>query len=80
MQMKLEDVQKLRVGDEVWWDDPDDLLCSQCLLIESIRIKGEVVVILGEGGICIECLPQELRKPSVRNNPQDKSNFFTRWP
>jgi len=65
-QNKMRELENIKVGDEVKWDDPDDGLCSQ--IVTVVRKTGDVV--MGEGetiivrpypeGEVFEVLAQEL--------------------
>ena len=46
------------VGDKVYWNDPDDDLCSQEAVI--VGVSGEVVSLLGVNGAEIEALHREI--------------------
>ena len=54
------DVRALHTGDEVFWTDPDDGLCSRHLVILTIDVRGDVVVITTDDGRVLECLAGEL--------------------
>ena len=58
--MTEEQVEKLQDGDEVFWNDPDDSLTSGHIIIQSIKVIGEVVAISSEDGDYIECYAEEL--------------------
>ena len=58
--MKTKDVKKLKQGDEVTWNDPDDGLCTRTLTIGSIKVTGDVIRILDKDGGYLECLAKEL--------------------
>ena len=38
--MKIQDVKKLAPGDEVYYNDPDDGICSRFYIISKIEIVG----------------------------------------
>lgn len=61
--MTLRQVRKLRNGDEVFWNDPDEGKCSKTITIQTIEIHGEVIRITGndtQGYTELECFPREL--------------------
>jgi hypothetical protein len=58
--MTQEEVKNLHPGDEVFWNDPDEGLCSRVYRIASIRVIGEVVQITDVEGDALECLAEEL--------------------
>lgn len=59
--MDLRDVRKLRSGDEVFWNDPDDGRASGYRTIAEIEIIGRSVVsIVDVDGGHLECFPWEL--------------------
>lgn len=43
--MTIKQATNLKPGDKVYWNDPDDGLCSRELTIERIQFNCEVVVI-----------------------------------
>lgn len=53
-------IKKLHSGDEVYWTDPDDGLCSRTLTIQSIEVKGDIVRIQDKSGDVLECFAKEL--------------------
>ena len=64
--MKLSEAKKLKVGDRVHWDDPDDGLCSKTFTIGFIRITGEVIALSDpEYTFELECLAHELSPASL---------------
>jgi len=66
--MTAKEAKKLRPGDEVFWNDPDDGACSTYLSIQTIEVFGTdlielgdpVVVICEPSGGCVECYASEL--------------------
>jgi len=55
------DVHTLSPGDEVFWNDPDNGLCSRSYIIQSINItEDEIVQITDVDGSYLECFPEEL--------------------
>ena len=58
--MRLKEIENLQNGDEVFWTDPDDGIGSRHITIQAIRIKGEVVCIVGKDGSELECYAHEL--------------------
>jgi len=60
--MKLEDIAALQSGDQVYWNDPDDGLCSRMYTIESITSHSEtgVVTITEKDGSVIDAYFNEL--------------------
>lgn len=64
--MKITDVKNLKAGDRVYWNDPDDGICSGVVKIKNITIKNDKWIdIETEGGREIECIPSEI---SLSNN------------
>ena len=63
--VKIDDVKKLQPGDRVYWNDPDNGLCSGIKIIKTITVKDDrYVTIESEGGL-FECFPNELSRPPV---------------
>ena len=58
--MKRSEVQKLQPGDEVYWNDPDEGICSKYITIREIAVTGDVVLIKGQDGSSLECFADEL--------------------
>ena len=58
--MTFEEVARLRNGDEVFWNDPDEGLCSRYIIIQTIEVKGDIVVIQEDDGTTLECFAEEL--------------------
>ncbi len=60
--MTLDQVLELRHGDQVFWNDPDNGLCSGALTIGDISVNVEtlVVTITDIMGDDIQCFPDEL--------------------
>jgi len=58
--MTINEANKLQEGDEVYWNDPDDGLCSKWLLIETIDIEDGIAYILDCDGSYLECGVSEL--------------------
>jgi hypothetical protein len=58
--MKLKEIENLQNGDEVFWTDPDDGIGSRHIIIQSIKINGEVICITGDDGSELECYDHEL--------------------
>ena len=58
--MTHKQVKQLRPGDAVYWQDPDDGLCSRTLDIASITVIGETVQITDTDGTYLECYADEL--------------------
>jgi hypothetical protein len=54
------DARYLKLGDSVWWDDPDDGICSRLYKIKTIRIGGVIIFIEDEKGDFLECEAHEL--------------------
>jgi hypothetical protein len=53
--------KKLGCGDEIYWEDPDDGICSRFITIQNISLAGEAVCIKGKDGSYLECFPHELK-------------------
>jgi hypothetical protein len=66
--MTYKEVLKLQPGDEVYWNDPDDGVCSRYYRIQSIDVapnmgacgRHTVVHIQDVDGSSLECFPHEL--------------------
>jgi len=57
---EIENLDELRNGDEVWWNDPDDGACSRSYIIRYIEVKGDIVCISSQDGEYLECFASEL--------------------
>jgi len=51
---------KYHTGDEVFWNDPDNGICSKYIKILQIEYIGEVVRIMDYDGNILECFLEEL--------------------
>lgn len=67
--MTLEQVRKLHNGDEVFWNDPDEMMTSRHIIIRSVKVLApddgsiygdEIVCIHGQDGDELECFAHEL--------------------
>jgi len=59
--MKPYQVKQLHSGDEVFWTDPDDGLCSRHYVISEITIKDSGwISIIDKDGSQLECFSDEL--------------------
>jgi len=58
--MNLNEVENLKSGDKVYWNDPDDGLCSRWYDIETIEIVGDIVSIVEPDGSHLSCFMEEL--------------------
>jgi hypothetical protein len=60
--MNIKDVRKLRKDDEVYWNDPDNGLCSKTIKIATVevRLPCYTVIITGDDGSYLECFASEL--------------------
>jgi hypothetical protein len=58
--MRRLDVKKLNPGDEVFWNDPDDGVCSRVYVISRICISGDIITITDVDGSDLECFAKEL--------------------
>lgn len=58
--MKISDARKLHNGDEVFWTDPDNGLCSRHLVIKNIKTNGQTITIEDKNGDVLECFAKEL--------------------
>jgi hypothetical protein len=56
----LKPVSALAARDEVFWDDPDEGLCSRSIQIQSIEFHGDMVRITDVSGDELECYASEL--------------------
>lgn len=53
-------VAAIAIGDVVYWNDPDNNECSaECTVID---IKGDIIIIQGEGGSLVEAMSYELTR------------------
>lgn len=59
--MTLQEARNLDVGDEIFWLDPDDGLCSGYYTIALVKLRGTIVCITSKCGSYLECYPHELR-------------------
>ena len=69
--MKMSQVRKLRAGDRIYWNDPDESEgnCSRWLDIVRITIRGDIVAIEDNNGE-VECFARELAETEgVSNAP-----------
>ena len=58
--MTSEEARNLQPGDEVFWTDPDDGVCSRIYEIRTIEVYDEIVVITEPDGSSLECFASEL--------------------
>ena len=65
--MTKEEVVKLHNGDEVYWTDPDEGLCSRYYTIQTIIVigpadhePGYTACIMDKDGSTLECFIEEL--------------------
>jgi hypothetical protein len=58
--MKIQDAKKLAPGDEVYWNDPDEGICSRFYIISKIEIEGNVISITSDDGNYLDCFVWEL--------------------
>jgi hypothetical protein len=58
--MTNKQIDKLKPGDQVFWNDPDDNICSRAFQIKTIKKTGDVIKIVGADGSSVECLAKEL--------------------
>lgn len=58
--MEIKEIKKLSSGDEVFWNDPDEGICSRILNISQIKIRGDIVCITETNGNYIEVFCVEL--------------------
>jgi hypothetical protein len=63
--MTLTKVRKLQAGDEVYWNDPDEGLCSHSIKVIEADVVGNIVKLTGTdvktGTECyVECYASEL--------------------
>lgn len=61
--LSLAKIRGLQRGDSVYWNDPDDGICSRVLVIQTIEINDEddpVVIIMEPDGSVVECFASEL--------------------
>lgn len=67
--MNEEQFKKLTPGDKVFWEDPDDGICSKWITVKTIRFERDVASITGEDGSITECFPCEIffQKPKYNH-------------
>jgi hypothetical protein len=75
--MTLVEVQKLKTGDHIFWNDPDDGSCSRSFVVASIGIRaeedGDVLLSLTDpDGDELECLAVEIRLDTDRSVSNEK--------
>jgi len=59
--MNLKQARELRIGDEVYWNDPDDDICSRYYNIAKIEILGnDIVHLVDKDGSELSCFISEL--------------------
>ena len=63
--MTLNKAKQLHSGDEVFWVDPDEGLCSHKIKITEIEVRGNIICLTGTdtetGNLTyLECFPNEL--------------------
>lgn len=76
--MTAKEVMDLKAGQRVFWDDPDDGICSREYVINRVAITDEMVTIEDEDGDVLECHAKELAL--IPNSPMsvacpDKSSM-----
>jgi len=62
--MKLKEAMDLKVGDKVWWSDPDVGECSRLIILQGIQV-GEMddhAEIIDQNGGDICCPLSELKR------------------
>ena len=60
--MPILSAKRLHTGDEVFWEDPDNGLCSRRLTICEIKYKGDgSFSIIDTDGGHLECFAKELK-------------------
>jgi hypothetical protein len=60
-QMTFEEALELHNGDEVYWNDPDEGLCSRYYTIQTITVRVDgLCVISDKQGTDLECWAEEL--------------------
>lgn len=65
--MTIEQVKQLHSGDQVFWNDPDNGLCSRHFCISSVCIRppvldrdDDIITIVDKDGSALECFASEL--------------------
>jgi hypothetical protein len=58
--MKRQELLDLLPGDKVFWNDPDDGLCSRFYTIKTIEIGDEIIKIIEADGSVLQCYANEL--------------------
>jgi hypothetical protein len=62
-------MKKLKKGDKVYWNDPDEGACSRFYLIKNITIRPDLVRIEDEDGSVLECPIEELEPSDSEELP-----------
>jgi len=57
--MKVKEILKLKEGDKIFWNDPDEA-CSKEIIVKKILFASEEMVQIVDNDGYLECLPQEL--------------------
>ena len=58
---KIEFLENLTNGDEIYWTDPDEGKCSRVIVVREIQISEDgVACIYDVDGSYLECLVEEL--------------------
>lgn len=58
--MTTDEILNLHSGDDVFWEDPDEGICSRVVTIQAIEVIGDVVRITDSDGAELECFAEEL--------------------
>lgn len=59
--MTIKQARELNPGDEVFWKDPDQGLCSKAIVIDTIIVEDDGIVKLSDrNGGYLECWVHEL--------------------
>lgn len=78
-------IEKLKPGDRVFWNDPDDGACSREYKIKRIKYRlepgerpcgDEIVSIEDEDGSCLECFASELDARGVEVDYAERVEFL----
>lgn len=66
--MDIKQIKSIRNGDEVFWNDPDDGLCSRMITVSRVILYDQLdtdgddmaITIVDIDGVSLECFASEL--------------------
>jgi len=59
--MTIDEAERLKRGDVVIWNDPDDGICTKAITVSRVTVIGDTVCLVDrDSGDCIECFAGEL--------------------